>query len=483
MQSIFILLRYWKREGFLLHCKQHEPQRRMRGDTTVKRYCNETIEAHALPVEGEHLVTRYHLSDGKPTAITVGMGENWTVLACKEAYGKAVKCALELKYESCAFDLTPAAKLGREGVFAAVEGIYGGAYRQKFTLEDRCEPAIAVYADGEGFSDEDLSAAAALASRILQARNLVNRPANLLTPELFAKALAAMAQDLPVEVQVLSRDELAERGLNALLSVGDSSGNAPCMIVLRYHGAPDSDERLGYVGKGVTCDSGGYCLKSAASMSGMKGDMAGGAAVAGAVCALAANGVKVNVTAVIPACENRISPTSSLPGDLVTSFSGQTIEVLNTDAEGRLLLCDAVTWVIREEKATRLVDAATLTGAIYAMLGHVATGVMANDDEWFSRLERAAEQSGERFWRIPTYPEYEKLIESDYADVRNTTKDGCGAIAAGLFIKKFTEEKPWMHLDIAGTADVKSPIWQHQVSGATGAAVSTLYYLAAGMEK
>ena len=157
--------------------------------------------------------------------------------------------------------------------------------------------------------------------------------------------------------------------------------------------------------------------------------------------------------------------------------------MLNTDAEGRLLLCDAVTWAIREEKATRLVDVATLTGAIYAMLGHVATGVMTNDDEWFSRLEDASRQSGERFWKIPTYPEYEKLIESDYADVRNTTKDGCGAIAAGLFIKKFTEDKPWMHLDIAGTADVKSPIWQHQVSGATGAAASTLYYLAAGMEK
>lgn len=449
----------------------------------MKRYENQLIEARALAVEGEYLVTRYRLRDREATEITVGMGENWSVLACKEAYGKAVKCAMELKYESCVFDLTPAARLGREGIFAAVEGIYGGAYKQKFTLEDRCEPAISVYADGEGWCDEDLAAAAAVARRILQVRNLVNRPANLLTPALFAEAVTAMTQGLPVEVQVLSRDELAKKGLNALLSVGDSSGNAPCMIVLRYNGAPESGERLGYVGKGVTCDSGGYCLKSAGSMAGMKGDMAGGAAVAGAVCALAQNRAVVNVTAVIPACENRISPTSSLPGDLVTSFSGKTIEVLNTDAEGRLLLCDAVTWAIREENATRLVDVATLTGAIYAMLGHVATGVMANDDAWYACLERAAEQSGERFWRIPTYPEYERLIESDYADVRNTTKDGCGAIAAGLFIKKFAEDKPWMHLDIAGTADGGSPVWQHQVSGATGAATATLYYLAEGMEK
>lgn len=447
------------------------------------RYENQTMQARVLPVEGEYLVTRYYLRENAPAEITVGMGENWGPLACKEVYGKAVKCALELKYESCVFDLTPAAGLGREGVFAAVEGIYGGAYKQKFTLDDKCEPQIDVYADGEGWSDEDLSSAAALAKRIMQVRNLVNRPANLLTPALFGKAVTAMAEGLPVEVEVLERDTLAEKGLNAMLSVGDSSGNAPCLIVVRYNGAPESGERLGYVGKGVTCDSGGYCLKSAGSMKGMKGDMAGGAAVAGAVCALAANGAKVNVTAVIPACENRISPTSSLPGDLVTSFSGQTIEILNTDAEGRLLLCDAVTWAIREEKATRLVDVATLTGAIYAMLGHVATGVMTNNDDWFGCLENAAEKSGERFWKMPTYPEYERLIESDYADVRNTTKDGCGAIAAGLFIKKFTEEKPWMHLDIAGTADGASPVWQHQVGGATGAATATLYYLAESMEK
>ncbi len=448
----------------------------------MKIYANETVQARIIPVEGEYLLTRYYLRDGVCTEITVGMGKELTPLACKEIYGKAIKCALELKAESCVFDLTPAARLGKDGVFAAVEGIYGGAYRPKFTLEDRCEPTLALYAEGEGWTEEMLSQAVRLAKSVLQVRNLVNRPANLLTPSLFAQALAEMAGDLPVSVSVYERDELEEKGLGAMLSVGDSSGNPPCLIVLRYSGAPESGERLGFVGKGVTCDSGGYCLKSANSMGGIKGDMAGGAAVAGAVCALAANGVKVNVTAVVPACENRISPTSSLPGDLVTSFSGKTIEVLNTDAEGRLLLCDAVTWAIREEKATKLVDAATLTGAIYAMLGHVTTGVMANDDDWYSALEDAAKRSGERFWRIPAYPEYEKLIDSEYADVRNTTRDGCGAIAAGLFIKRFTEDLPWMHLDIAGTADNSSPVWQHQVGGATGAATATLYYLAQGME-
>jgi len=202
------------------------------------------------------------------------------------------------------------------------------------------------------------------------------------------------------------------------------------------------------------------------------------AAVAAAVRALAANGAAVNVTAVVPACENRISDSSMVPGDVITSFSGKTIEILNADAEGRLILADGLAWAAEKEGCTHLVDAATLTGAIWAMLGYVTTGVMANDDAFYDCLTRAAERSGERFWRIPDYPEYEKLIESDYADVRNTSKDGCGAITAGLFLKKFAEGRPWLHLDIAGTADNGGIVWQHQVPGATGTAVSTLYQLA-----
>lgn len=449
----------------------------------LKRYANEQVQAAVRVVEGPFLQTRCRQAEDAVSEISVGRGEEWSPLACKEVYGKAVKMALELECGSCVFDLTAAARLGRAGIFAAVEGIYGGAYRQKFTFADRCEPELTCYASGGGWTDGELQAAAELARSILQARNLVNRPANLLTPALFARALTAMAEGLPIQTRVYDRAELEKLGLSALLSVGTSSGNDPCLVALRYTGDPESPERLGYVGKGVTCDSGGYCLKPAASMGGIKGDMAGGAAVAGAVRALAANGVRVNVTAVIPACENRISNASTLPGDVVASLSGKTIEVLNTDAEGRLILCDAITWAIREEKVTRLADVATLTGAIYAMLGHVAAGVMANDDSWYGRLEKAAARSGERYWRMPAFPEYEKLIESELADVRNTSKDGCGAITAGLFLGRFVEGLPWLHLDIAGTADGSSPVWQHQVPGATGAAVSTLYHLAAGMEE
>ena len=194
--------------------------------------------------------------------------------------------------------------------------------------------------------------------------------------------------------------------------------------------------------------------------------------------ALAANGVPVNVTVVVPVCENRISDSSMVPGDVITSFSGKTIEILNSDAEGRLILADGLAWAAEREGCTHLVDIATLTGAICAMLGFVTTGVMASDNGFYDCLLCAAERSGEKFWRMPDDAEYETLIESDYADVRNTSKDGCGAITAGLFLKKFTAGRPWLHLDIAGTADNTGIVWQHQVPGATGTAVSTLYHLA-----
>lgn len=449
----------------------------------MKIYNNETVQAQAAPIAGEYLLARYQLQEAGPTRITVGRGEDWTPLACKEAYGKAAKLAKELKCESCLFDLTAAGELGLAGLCAALEGVYGASYQQKFALSGRWEPEMACYAGGTGWQEADLRTACELARSVIEARNLVNRPANMLVPEQFAQALADMVSGLPVQARIYRRDELVEKGLGGLLAVGDSSGHPPALAVLRYSGAPESKEVLGLVGKGVTVDTGGYSLKARDSMAGIKGDMAGGAAVAAAVRALAAVGAKVNAVAVVPTCENRISRESAVPGDVIRAFSGQTIEVLNTDAEGRLILADAIAWAAREEGCTRLVDVATLTGAIWAMLGYVAAGVMSNDDGWYGRLEAAAAVSGEKYWRMPAFKEYEKLIDSDLADVRNTSKDGCGAITAGLFLKRFTQDLPWLHLDIAGTASVNTPVWQHQAAGATGAAVSTLFHLAAGLEQ
>ena len=434
------------------------------------------VQANVVFTDDAYLKTRYLPDETGGYTIRVGRGGRRDVLACKELYGKAVKTALELDCTACAFALDPAAELGQEGLFAAVEGVCGGAYQKKFALSGRWEPELAC--SFPGADAETLKQAWELARSVMETRDLVNCPANLLPPETFAQRLAEMAQGLPIEAKLYDRQALERLGLRALLTVGDSSAHAPRMAVLRYTGAPEYDRRLGLVGKGVTVDSGGYCLKAAASMAGIKGDMAGGAAAAAAVRALAANGAAVNVTAIIPICENRISDAGMLPGDVITTFSGKTIEILNTDAEGRLILADALAWGAEKEGCTHLVDIATLTGAVWAMLGYVTTGVMASDDAFYDCLRHAAVRSGEKFWRMPDDPEYEALIESDLADVRNTSKDGCGAITAGLFLKKFTAGRPWLHLDIAGTADNSGIVWQHQVPGATGTAATTLYHLA-----
>lgn len=454
----------------------------------MERYCGENVDAKIVLREWEYLKNRYEMRQGQAVCITVGTGqkEKWSVLRCKEVYAQGAKQADMLEANSCEVDLTEAFLLGESGVSAAFEGILGALYEQRFALEGKLEKEIRWYwsvsLENVPYKEEELDHmvrnAYELGKDIMWARNMVNMPGNHLIPEQFAKQIVSFVKDVPVETQVYNREELEKMGLHALLSVGDSSANAPYMAVLRYTGNPDADERLGYIGKGVTCDTGGYCVKSAASMKGIKGDMAGAAAVTASIRALANNRVPVNVTAVIPICENRISRESTLVGDVIRGLSGKTIEVLNTDAEGRLILSDAITWAIQKEGATKLVDIATLTGAVVQMLGFVMAGVMASDDAWWKRLQEAAVSSGEKYWRMPMEEEYEKLIESDYADMQNTSRDGCASVAAGLFLHRFTEGLPWLHLDIAGTASVPSPIWAFQSAGATGAGTSTLYYLA-----
>ncbi len=305
----------------------------------MKRYQQEAVEVKIRPAEGEYLKVRTQSCGDQPAVITVGRGADWSPLACKDVYGRAVKEAVQQGFGSGVFDLSPAAELGLPGICAALEGIFGGAYRKNFTITGQWEPDMTCYADGSGWTDGELQTALELARSVMEARNLVNRPANLLPADRLAQELADLAEGLPVETQIYKCPELKERGLNGLLAVGGSTSiHPPALTVLRYNGAPESSERLGIVGKGVAVDTGGYSLKPRASMEGIKGDMAGGAAAAAAVRALAAAGAAVNVTAVIPCCENRIAPDSAVPGDLIRSFSGKTIEILNTDAEGRLIL-------------------------------------------------------------------------------------------------------------------------------------------------
>lgn len=403
----------------------------------------------------------------------------------KEFFAKAVK---EWKKEELAFsvDLTELVdRLGLDILSDVAEGILLGTYQpMKYPVKPRKEWAIEL--TGLPACEEAetiIKETETIVEGIFWARDMTNCPGNLLRPQDFAREVQKLFEELvkevDIQVEILDEEQLTRMGMNALLAIGASSAFRPCLAVIRYKGNPMDRFTTGFAGKGVTCDTGGYCLKSAASMKGIKGDMAGGAAVAGAIYALARNRVPVNVTGLIPMVENRISDSSLLPGDVVTSYSGKTIEILNTDAEGRLILADTVAYGVREEHVDRILDIATLTGAVCASLGFGAAGTLCDNEDFYRDFERAYEKSGERYLRFPIYPEYERQIESDIADVKNTGGKFAGTITAGLFIRTFADQTPWLHMDIAGTAWTDPPVFEYQTTGATGAGLTTLYYLAA----
>lgn len=278
-----------------------------------------------------------------------------------------------------------------------------------------------------------------------------------------------------MDVEITGGEALKDMGMNGLYSIGHSSDFPPQLVVMRYNGGND-DLKTALVGKGITYDTGGYSLKPAGSMATMQGDMAGSAAVAGALYALAKNKVKTNVVGIVVLAENRLSNQALVPGDVYTAYNGTTVEVLNTDAEGRLVLADGVAYAVKDEKADRILDIATLTGAVVRSLGHGVAGTVTNDAALFEEIEKAGKLSGERYWNFPTYREYHTMIDSKVADIKNIGKPEGGSITGGLFIGRFAEETPWIHLDIAGTGWAETPLFEHLTTGATGTGVDTMYY-------
>lgn len=373
---------------------------------------------------------------------------------------------------------------GQEVLKEAAEGIVLGLYSME-RLSDQEEKTWKAAFTGipcDETAQRLIREGEVLAGAVIFARDMVNRPANCLRPEDFAAQITALMEGLPVETQILPLSRLRQEGMGAFLAVGESSAYPPCMMVMRYlpkKAGESAGDITALVGKGVMCDTGGYCIKGSQSMAGIKGDMAGGAAVAATIYALAVNGVSANVIGVIPMCENRIAPGSMIPGDVVRAGDGTLVEILNTDAEGRLILADAVSYALRREHAERVVDIATLTGAMARMFGNSISGMMAQGEEFCQKFLAAAEYTGERFCRVPWYREHEKMIKSEIADIKNVS-DSCPAITAGLFIRHFAGEKPWIHLDIAGTADVDRPVFAWQEKGATGVGVLTMYELCKG---
>ncbi len=292
---------------------------------------------------------------------------------------------------------------------------------------------------------------AAVAEGVMLARDLVNEPANVLYPAEFARR-AGELKKLGVAVEVLDVPALRKLGMNALLGVGQGSRHDSRVVVMRWNGGKKSDAPVAFIGKGVCFDTGGISIKPAAGMEDMKGDMAGAACVTGLMRALAGRKAEVNAVGVIGLVENMPDGNAQRPGDIVKSMSGQTVEIINTDAEGRLVLGDVVWYAARRFKPKFMIDLATLTGAIIVALGHEYAGMFSNNDELANRITKAGWATGEVVWRMPLAKEYDKLIDSKFADMKNTGGRWAGAITAAQFIKRFVNDKmPWAHLDIAGT--------------------------------
>jgi leucyl aminopeptidase len=287
-----------------------------------------------------------------------------------------------------------------------------------------------------------------------RARELQALPSNVVTPTYLAdrgREIAA-AHDA-VRAEIMSRSEIEDLGMGGLAAVAKGSAEEPRLIVLRYEPAAAAGETLGLVGKAVTFDTGGISIKPAAKMEEMKMDMSGGAAVLEAVDAIAELGLPIRLVACVPATENMPGGSATKPGDIITQLNGKTVEVNNTDAEGRLILADALTYCVRELGADRLVDIATLTGGVVVALGSTYAGLISNDDDWAERVRSAAQHTGELAWRLPLHPEYKDLTRGSDADLTNASaKRKASAIYAGSFLEEFVDAKPWAHLDIAGTA-------------------------------
>jgi leucyl aminopeptidase len=313
----------------------------------------------------------------------------------------------------------------------------------------------------------------AVADGVALTQTLVAEPPNILYPESFVERCRHLT-DLGVEVEALDERQMQALGMGALLGVAQGSTRPPRLLVMRWNGGKAGDKPIAFVGKGVTFDTGGISLKPGPGMDMMKWDMGGGGAVAGAMKAIAGRKAKANVVGIVGLVENMPDGNAMRPGDIVTTMSGQTVEVLNTDAEGRLVLCDAISWVQKVHDPKLIVDLATLTGAMVISLGHEYAGMFANDDGLADQLLAAGDASGNKLWRFPLSPAYDKLIDSPIADMKNIGPREAGSITAAQFLKRFVDDGvAWAHLDIAGMAwaDKDGAVW---AKGATGYGVRLL---------
>jgi leucyl aminopeptidase len=412
--------------------------------------------------------------------LLVGLGGRRDDEAVYERAGGALTARLLTSGETrLVIDLTGLAVDGeaaaRIGFGAAARAWRHDLYRTRLGRKQKPTLAEAVVVGGGEGAAEAWRRKAAVLAGLCFTRELVTEPANVVYPESFIERARARLEPLGVEFEVLDETEMAKLGMGALLGVGQGSARPPRLLAMRWNGAAGGKARpVVLIGKGITFDTGGISIKPAAGMEAMKWDMGGAGAVAGALLSLATRKAKANVVGVCALAENMPDGRAQRPGDVVTSLSGQTIEVINTDAEGRLVLCDALTWAQRQYKPEVIVDLATLTGAMVISLGHEYGGLFSNDDGLAGQLAAAGIATGDKLWRMPLGEAYDKLMDSPIADMKNSGPREGGSITAATFLQRFVEEGvKWAHLDIAGMVWADKSSHLHD-KGATGFGVALL---------
>jgi len=396
--------------------------------------------------------------------LLVGLGEQKEF--GEAAFRDAIRASAAALKELGAADATIAIadlKVARRAlawnVRQAVAGMRDSFYRFDALKTQKKAPAPALSAVTLGLLDSPvtmqaeraLKEAAAMADGVEFAKTLGNLPPNICTPTYLAEEARKLAREFKLGLEILEQRDMEKLGMGALLSVTRGSRQPPKMIVLKYMGGPKKQKPIVYVGKGITFDTGGISLKPAAEMDEMKFDMSGAGSVLGTLRALAGMRAPLNAIGLIPTCENMPGGNATRPGDVVTTMSGQTVEILNTDAEGRLILCDALTYAERFEPDV-VIDIATLTGACVIALGHVASGLFCNDAKLAAEIDRAADDAWDRVWRMPLWDDYQEQLRSNFADMANIGGRPAGSVTAACYLARFAKKLRWAHLDVAGTA-------------------------------
>jgi leucyl aminopeptidase len=441
----------------------------------IKGKLGENTLVHSL---GKLPVARVVITGlGKESELTQDKIRGVVAGTCQMLRGKNVKSIVTVPQGAGVAGITheAAAQAIAEG---ALLGLY--TFRRHVTKEPehgQIERLTIVEADQSNLAslEQGCRNGEVLAGATILARDMVNEPSNYMTPTDMAQEASRLAETHGLSVEILDKEQMEELGMGALLGVARGSHQPPKFIILRYSGRDSEEIDITLVGKAITFDSGGISLKPAANMGEMKGDMSGGAAVIAAMAAIAQLKPVINVMALVPATENLPGGSALKPADIITAMEGKTIEIISTDAEGRLILADALGYA-RKHGTKRIVDVATLTGAMVVSLGTVATGVFGNNQELVDQLITAGSEAGEKMWQMPIFDEYKEQNKSTVADIKNTGGRNAGAITAALFVGEFAGDTPWVHLDIAGTNMIDKQR-KYEVKGATGVPVRTLVNL------